>query len=727
MSYHPFSFENLADWLDGRLDERESHAIEAHIAQGCPQCEADLAWLRRVQSAARFHDWEEPPAEAIAAAKGLYRDWLRRTAPQPERRRIRNWVPRLALAVTASLLVLASAAIALSQIPGLIPRYASLTARTGTVESRRLSSGPWVTVPDQSSLPEGSQVRVSEGEAMITLFDGSALLIHSDSELGLETLRSGLTGATRQIAIRQLSGAVEYDVAALGNSRSSFRADTPTACFIVRGTRFVVTVGAETATQLTVFEGSVHVEVLEGSVEVSSPVTEAVLTHDEAAVVGAAEPIVLLPTLTAAPITTVAAAEAPTSTSAPTITDQPLVSATVSSAAASAETERPARSATPNVSVSTATAVAEATGQPGATSSPTAVAAPPEPSRTASPTQVAEPTAALSPTLAPAPPTAQPAILQEPPLTTFGGRIQSFPRALIGQWTIGGQTVWVTHFTQIKGRPEIGLSANVTARSLSARVLVATVIDVLSSGGARTVAPTITNTPTSTPRTAVPPTWTPATTPTTESTSTVSSGVEPSATGTEEPLPTMTLDPTETPVPGPTSPPHDTATTQPIRTPRESRTLVSTGQPHDTPTPFAARTPRTSPTPVTESPTPVNGATMTPVQESTATDMPTATPTEPIPPTRTRIPTRTIAPTPTRWTPLPSPTSASPTVERWKGKISQMPNGRLGPWMVGGRIVQVTSSTSIQGRPAIGLTAEVEAEVGGAIPRARSIVVVNSP
>ena len=46
---------------------------------------------------------------------------------------------------------------------------------------------------------------------------------------------------------------------------------------------------------------------------------------------------------------------------------------------------------------------------------------------------------------------------------------------------------------------------------------------------------------------------------------------------------------------------------------------------------------------------------------------------------------------------------------QFAGVIERLPPIRLGPWVIGGRVVIVTPETQVQGTPAVGLQAEVEA------------------
>ena len=451
MNRHPIRFENLSDYVDSRLSPEMRETVEAHLSTGCPVCQEQLAWLQRVIRAARSDDTAEPPRQVIARAKALYRVRVRRSATTRRRLRL-SWVPRLAL--TAALVVVISVGFYASQIPTLFVRHATLTALTGTVERQAPHDTEWQVLDQGARLGEGHQVRVLDGEAVLTLFDGTTLDMLPGTELAFSSLRSGLFRATVWIAIDQRAGSVQYDVVPLRSERSLFAAESPTVSVTVCGTRFVLTVESVEQSKVTV---------LEGTVRVVSPVETAVLTEREVIIAPAAAPLVRLPTLT------------PTAVPEPETTDQPLPSATSTS--------------TPSPVTPALTPRGEETAHPAPTAKPSTT---PHRTRTLTP-----PSAELAPT---ATYTRGPALAATIGLekVDFVGTIEAFPNSLIGRWIISGREVHVSRHTEIVGKPAVGLPAKVRAWGYAQRPLQAVSIHIDNTRPAATAEPVRTPTATQT-------------------------------------------------------------------------------------------------------------------------------------------------------------------------------------------------------------------------------------
>jgi len=448
MSHHEIHFTNLIDWLDNRLDTEARERVEAHVAS-CPACQRDLAWLQRVIQAARSDDTVEPPAEAVAQVKALYR-------AQKATLRAQQRAPRLAFAFALTLVLLISMAWYLTQVPTLFAREATLTTVLGSAQVRRADSQTWQEMAAGETVREGDGVRVLDGTAVLALFEGSLLEMQAGSELALSRLRSGLFGATYQIVLGQTAGVVDYNVAPLRSALCRFEAYAPTVRVAVHGTRFVIAVQSQEQTQVTV---------LQGRVEVTSAVTKTVLVEREAAVVPANAPLVYLPTLTPLPTPEPAATPTP-SPAAPTL---------------------PSPTATP-------THMPALPPQQGRhpTAVPPSSTPQPMPSQTPSPT----PSVSITPTLT-----------LEANRVPFRGVIESLPARLLGAWTISGQTVWVTPRTQITGTPEVGRHVRGIALATAGQALVALRIEIEEPYPTATPSPGLGTYPTATPqpmRTTVP-------------------------------------------------------------------------------------------------------------------------------------------------------------------------------------------------------------------------------
>lgn len=488
MSGHEVHFTNLVDWLDNRLDAETRQRVEKHLA-GCPACQRDLAWLQRVIHAARSDDTIEPPTEAVAQVKALYRT---KTKPLAPARASRVWptahMPHLAFAFALTFVLLVSTVLYLTQTPTLFAREATLITTVGSAQTRRMGEAEWQAVGPGEALREGDGVRVVDGTAVLTLFDGSLLEMQGGSELTFSALRSGLFGSTYQIVLQQTAGSVDYNVAELCSSRCLFEVLAPTARVAVRGTRFVITVQNQEQT---------HVTVLQGSVQVVSPLTTTILAEREAAIVPAHALPVYLPTLT--PLPTLEPSATTTPSPHPSLTARKwLPFVTPTPIPTEPQAARPQQPTAPRPSET----------------------APHRPSEM--PTFTA--TASITPTST---------SLASNQLH-FRGTIESFPRNLLGLWTISGQSILVTPRTQITGTPAVGRQVRGIALALDRRPLMALQMEIEEPQPGLT--PWLGPHPTHTPM----PLWTPE------------PGQFPSPTRTVRPrrtlLPTITIPPRRTPI-----------------------------------------------------------------------------------------------------------------------------------------------------------------------------------
>ncbi len=544
MNRHPVTLANLIDWVDGRLDEERQCEVEAHLATSCPACLRDLAWMQRVIEAARTDNTVEPPARCVAQAKALYRSRLLRPAPAAPRLRPFG-LPRLAWGV-AMLLLVVGVTLALAQLPTLFLREATLAALDGTVEARGVGEAQWQALARGARLAEGEQLRVVDGVAVLALFDGSILQMQPGTALTLSSLRSGLFGGARRIALNQQAGSVDYDVAPLSGILSSFEAQSPTVRVTVRGTRFVIAVESMVETRVTV---------LQGSVWLVNPVQSTVLVEREVAIVPADAPLIRLPTLmpTPTPVPTVAEAAIPTGPLATTVPPTAWV--------------EPTQMLQP-----TQTLVPRTTSIPGATRSVT---------------PIMRVTATLPVTVRLAP-----SATMLPEKAEFKGIIERFPPGLLGIWQVGGRQVWVTRRTRITGRPALGLQAMVTYLVSSPSELVQALPVALRIKVERP-RPGQTLGPSATPWWGASLTHTPQPAVTARPSRTPQPVRTPSPTHTRPVVqtasPMLTSRPTHTP--SATASPHAVETARPSRTPRPTRTPPPTRTAQSAELPQLTRTP----------------------------------------------------------------------------------------------------------------------------------------
>lgn len=65
-------FQQLLDYVDGRLDRAAADAVSAHLSLGCNQCEAGSAWYLQVKLVAASDNSIEPPAWVLKRALRVF-------------------------------------------------------------------------------------------------------------------------------------------------------------------------------------------------------------------------------------------------------------------------------------------------------------------------------------------------------------------------------------------------------------------------------------------------------------------------------------------------------------------------------------------------------------------------------------------------------------------------------------------------------------------------------
>lgn len=515
MRRHPISFEQLTDYVDGRLDAAGRAEVEAHLAAGCPTCAQDVAWLTRVLTAARTNTlaWVDPPPGLVRKVKQAGPQTLGRRAAQPRPTFLSwSWWRRPAFGLATLLLVV----VVILSTP--FQGEAELIEISGTVSVRSGSSDTWRLLRAGELLREGDCVRVEEGSAVVKTFDGSRINLQTGSELTLASLRRGRLLRNSQITVDQPTGSVAYDVAA----GSQFNVGSPAAVVSAGGDTFELSVDPAGMSRLAVMDGQVRMDTASGSETVK---------RNEVIEAKPSEPPRRLPTMTPLPPTppparatetaqppkaTRTAEPAPTSTQAPPA-NKPTKKPSKTPDPTKEPTHKPKH--TPDTGprqTDTPAALEKTRTQPPASKTPvpptrTATAKPtkdnpkatktPKPSATPEPTKGnAKATKTPKPSATPEP-TATPEEKGEP--VDFTGDIERFPKQLVGVWLIDGKLVLATHETEVIGTPEDGREANVKALRFAGPLMRAIRIKVKAKA---TPQPTATSPPPKPTKTAVPPT-----------------------------------------------------------------------------------------------------------------------------------------------------------------------------------------------------------------------------
>jgi hypothetical protein len=137
-----------------------------------------------------------------------------------------------------------------------VPRQAQLASLKGSVEWQQAGSDTWQPAAAGESLTRGDKLRTGvDGQASLSLEDGSSLALEPGSELTIQSLFEEVTGQSESI-FGLWAGRLTATVAPVAEG-SVFQFETPTATARVVGTRLTITVNPDGSVSVASREGSV--------------------------------------------------------------------------------------------------------------------------------------------------------------------------------------------------------------------------------------------------------------------------------------------------------------------------------------------------------------------------------------------------------------------------------------------------------------------------------------
>jgi hypothetical protein len=260
-----------------------------------PEYASDLVPLLEVAIQVRSVSQPTPDPTAFAAGKQrmlrALADKERRQATSPAARgRGTGWIdavlrsrerpiewkptpaPRLALAGALALVLLTIGSLFLLTWPGAgveeVARTGSLDPVEGNVDVLPAGSDTWRPASASERVQAGSRIRTGpRSAAVLVFFDGSTTNLEAETEIAVIEMSSP-RGNDRVILLEQALGQTYSRVQRSPERESRFEIETPTALVAVRGTEF------STAVEM---DGTTHVAVTEGTVEVTAQETTVVV------------------------------------------------------------------------------------------------------------------------------------------------------------------------------------------------------------------------------------------------------------------------------------------------------------------------------------------------------------------------------------------------------------------------------------------------------------------
>jgi hypothetical protein len=154
-----------------------------------------------------------------------------------------------------------------------------LTAVNGKVQVQKYGSPNWNDAAIGMTLLKGYKIKTDNvSTASITFFDGSTIELNGGTEISLDELLSKSATSPKTIKIGQKIGATSSTIVKLVDPASRYEVDTQAGVAAVGGSKMVVTVAGDGATQVYNVEGSIsftaqgqQVNIPAGSVSSAKP------------------------------------------------------------------------------------------------------------------------------------------------------------------------------------------------------------------------------------------------------------------------------------------------------------------------------------------------------------------------------------------------------------------------------------------------------------------------
>jgi len=268
-----------------------------------------------------------------------------------EGRGLTAWLTRPAVisalaAVTVFVWVIASGLFFQLWRSGLVPRDAVLANVTGVVEVQAAPDVAWQPVTTGGHVEAGDRIRTGESSGVtLSFLDGSTTSLGSETEIAISELSSQRDGQRTMTVLYQRVGQTRNRVESKSAPGSRFQIETASAVAVAQGTEFMVDVGADDTTHVTVIDGMVTVTARQSTVVLSAGQATTVQPDQ------APGPAVWAPTVEPSeppvPTGTASATARPSHTAIPTATCTSAPSETPQATSTATATATPTRTGTP--------------------------------------------------------------------------------------------------------------------------------------------------------------------------------------------------------------------------------------------------------------------------------------------------------------------------------------------------------------------------------------------
>lgn len=239
-----YTFEQLTDFVDGRLNAEKIAEIQCHLSSGCTACNDKVTFLRRIHSSAQVFSWAAPSKKVHQKAVHAFHN-----TPKATHLHFRQFLPLayiLAAVIFIFVIILQPSAV----------HAATIENFSGTVEVRASQSGEWHKAKTGQFLRQGMEIRTGEdGEVNLSFEDGSYIDISPETHIRLNHMNH--MDGKWNIEIFQLAGNSEYWIQA-GSSKYLLKISGET--IETEGGHFLVDIGEKGSIIISVEDGEIEID-----------------------------------------------------------------------------------------------------------------------------------------------------------------------------------------------------------------------------------------------------------------------------------------------------------------------------------------------------------------------------------------------------------------------------------------------------------------------------------
>jgi hypothetical protein len=175
-----------------------------------------------------------------------------------EKRPVLRWAPAAVAAILVLLIV--GTLIVQSRPETRVPQAATLEQVNGPVEVLVADSGAWQPASDGDPVQAGDSIATGPlAGVTLAFFDGSTTVLEAETKVAIVHVDAKRDDSSKMIVLRQEIGQTYSSVQPLLDPDARFEIETPSAVMAVRGTEFTLGVDSDGATHMEVIEGSVDV------------------------------------------------------------------------------------------------------------------------------------------------------------------------------------------------------------------------------------------------------------------------------------------------------------------------------------------------------------------------------------------------------------------------------------------------------------------------------------